>query len=481
MITVLEPSAHCVYQRDCEGGADIPFAVRISSEFGGTIEARLLAEDGGAIGRAIVNREGTLSTGIREETLVTARLERVSVGTREGIWIAGGFERVPTGSYRMELFVRDGEVERESLCVEAVHVGDLWVLAGQSNMEGCGKLVGVEQPEDGICCYYMGDRWGIAEEPLHWFNESLDPVHWRVPEEELGTAVVCERRDRSIGAGLGLAFAKEVRRHEGVPVGLIVCAYGGSSMADWGPVRMDESGSTLYGALLRRVRKLGGRVKGCLWYQGEAEANERDAPLYAERLRTWVASLREDLRDSALPFVYAQLSTVHFMDANSSWWNAVQEEQRLAEEALAPAAMVPTVDATLSDIIHVGTESMKEIGRRMAWQALRIAYGRQAYETGPRPGVMRWNEERTLLRLEIEGAHGKLRESDRVYGFSVEADDVPVPVKAAVSQDGRSIELRFEEPVSAVGLLRHGAGFNPTVNVADSKGIPLPVFGPLEI
>lgn len=94
---------------------------------------------------------------------------------------------------------------------------------------------------------------------------------------------------------------------------------------------------------------------------------------------------------------------------------------------------------------------------------------------------MRWNEERTLLRLEIEGAHGKLRDSDRVYGFSVEADDVSVPVKAAVSQDGRSIELRFEEPVSAVGRLRHGAGFNPTVNVADSKGIPLPVFGPLEI
>ena len=58
-----------------------------------------------------------------------------------------------------------------------MYVGDIWVLAGQSNMEGVGDLVDVTPPNPRVMLMGMDGRWGIAEEPLHWLVDSPDPVH----------------------------------------------------------------------------------------------------------------------------------------------------------------------------------------------------------------------------------------------------------------------------------------------------------------
>ena len=59
-------------------------------------------------------------------------------------------------------------------------VGDLWVLAGQSNMEGVGDLVDVETPISHIRSFQSREEWGTAEEPLHWLGESPRIVHHRL-------------------------------------------------------------------------------------------------------------------------------------------------------------------------------------------------------------------------------------------------------------------------------------------------------------
>ena len=58
-----------------------------------------------------------------------------------------------------------------------VLVGDLWILAGQSNMEGVGDLVDVETPHPLVHSFQSRERWAPAEEPLHWLGESPRPVH----------------------------------------------------------------------------------------------------------------------------------------------------------------------------------------------------------------------------------------------------------------------------------------------------------------
>ena len=46
-------------------------------------------------------------------------------------------------------------------------VGDLWILAGQSNMEGVGDLENVQPPDPRVHSFDQLDRWGVAQEPLH--------------------------------------------------------------------------------------------------------------------------------------------------------------------------------------------------------------------------------------------------------------------------------------------------------------------------
>ena len=64
-----------------------------------------------------------------------------------------------------------------STSVGPVFVGDLWVLAGQSNMEGVGDLIDVTPPNPRVMLLGMDGKWAQAEEPLHWLVDSPDPVH----------------------------------------------------------------------------------------------------------------------------------------------------------------------------------------------------------------------------------------------------------------------------------------------------------------
>jgi len=47
-----------------------------------------------------------------------------------------------------------------------VLVGDLWGLAGQSNREGCGKRVDMEESLPLVHSLQSCEEWALAEEPL---------------------------------------------------------------------------------------------------------------------------------------------------------------------------------------------------------------------------------------------------------------------------------------------------------------------------
>ena len=104
--------------------------------------------------------------------------------------------------------------------VGPVFVGDLWVLAGQSNMQGVGDLIDVTPPNPRVMLLGMDDKWQQAEEPLHWLVDSPDPVHSGDPKTRAERSVH-EHKTRTKGAGLGLPFAVSLVESTGVPIGLI--------------------------------------------------------------------------------------------------------------------------------------------------------------------------------------------------------------------------------------------------------------------
>lgn len=359
-----------------------------------------------------------------------------------------------------------------------VFVGDLWVLAGQSNMEGCARLEGCETAHPRVHSFQSREEWAPAEEPLHWLGESPQRVHhtiWGMPMPE--TPAPRDVGSRTNGAGLGLTFAKALAEATGVPIGLIPSAHGGTSMQQWEPSRKEMGGGSLYGATLARVDANGGKVAGILWYQGESDANPADAPLYESRMTELIQSFRSDFGQPDLPFFFVQLggfvtpADLSLIDS----WNSVRESQRKLASELPQTGLVSAIDCGLDDLIHIDTDGLKSLGRRLA----SVALGQPApslravtYEAAPRQ-----------VRVSFSNVQGALTALDRPTGFTLrDGDGVEVPLIYKIVLGGTDAVLKLNEDPSPVGLnLWYGYGLSPYCNIADISGASIPAFGPVEV
>ncbi|HZN58973.1 MAG TPA: sialate O-acetylesterase [Planctomycetota bacterium] len=461
----VEPYA--VLQRGPDGTAQIEFS-GISRE-SGPMEARLL------LGRRTV-----------------AGFDWKVLGKAEGGRFQGAIPAVPAGGeYTLEIRRRDalGNVA-EVAEVGGVLVGDVWILAGQSNMEGVGDLEDVETPSPLVHCFTMAHRWELAAEPLHWLIDSPDPVHLGDQLKGLDEDGRRERRaqaraSRKKGAGLGLSFAKELAARTGVPIGLIASAHGGTSMAQWSPSLREQDGASLYGSMLKQVRNGGGKVKGVLWYQGESDANPDASSVFGAKFQELVAAFRSDLKNPALPFYYVQIGRFVLDGGSGEHWNRVQELQRTLEKEIPGTAVVPVIDLALDDLIHVGTPGLKRVGRRLAKIAHRELFGAKGIERGPRLSKVEASPDGRTLRVHYSEVNGRLLPELRVEGFSIRKKDgseVRTIYNASVDRSAHdTVVLKLQNPPPEGAVLHYGWGLDPICNLVDAEDMAAPVFGPIEI
>lgn len=455
-----------VYQRDGEDSADMEFRGLAGDD--GPIEARILR------GRRVIDGFDWAPVGRAERGVFSARLDDVPTG----------------GEYTVEVRRRDGLGNvAEWTAVSNVLVGDVWILAGQSNMEGYGRRAKLEEPNDLVHCFTMAQRWELAVEPLHWRIESRDPVHLYgrltdKDEDERRVIRARRRKERTSGAGLGLTFAKDLVEHTGVPIGLIASAHGGSSMESWSPERRDENGQSLYGSMFRQVQRAGGKVRGVLWYQGESDVNEEAAPLFASRFARLIVAFRQDFKDSKLPFYYVQIGR-HVRDEANLAWKQVQEAQRLAVNDIPHTAVVSSIDMRLDDAIHASTEGVKRLGRRLAKRVRRDLFGHSSLETGPRLADARLVNPYTIA-VRFTGVNSELVPADRILGFSLasregRASETLVFRAERDAEDPQAVILRLTKELADGDFLWYGAGLNPTCNLVDTEDLAALAFGPIQI
>jgi type 1 glutamine amidotransferase len=346
MVELKEPTDYRVYQRDANDKAEIPINL-------------VEAQKTGKIVGAVVTHTQADSGGLPGVKLVESRLVGVPTG----------------GPYTIRCQIKQG-TDVVSAEVNNVYVGDLWVLAGQSNMEGVGDLLDVAPPHPQVMLLGMDGVWNEAEEPLHWLIDSPDRVHSGDPSTRAARAAQTHKTRRK-GAGLGLPFASALVSSTGVPIGLVACAHGGTSMEQWNPAKKEQGGNSLYGSMLRQVNLAGGKVKGVLWYQGESDSigGGGASKAYPKVFANFIASVRADFGQPELPFYYVQIGRF-VAGADPKGWNAVQEAQRQIAERVPNTAVVSVIDLELDDGIHVGTQGMKRAGQRLARIAERELFGK---------------------------------------------------------------------------------------------------------
>jgi sialate O-acetylesterase len=278
----------------------------------------------------------------------------------------------------------------------------------------------------------------------------------------------------------------------GRPIGLIPCARGGTSLHEWSEMEKGSADS-LYGAMLERIGRAGGRLRGVLWYQGESDTNEEtDACSYAERLDRWIAALRRDTGMPDLPVAVVQIGRV-LQPKNGPerepGWNMVREALRTLPERIPHTAVTSAVDLPLGDSIHVSTEGLIRLGRRLARLALRLT-GRVDISAGPRVReIESWTTSeggKNGLRVTFDGVTGGWTRTDSIGGFAFHPAEPgpgalpPMMINARVDAEAGddSVLILLDREPGPGERVSYAAGFDPRCDLVDRADMPLCSFLP---
>lgn len=314
-------------------------------------------------------------------------------------------------------------------CVLHLGVGDVFLIAGQSNSAGYGRDAAYDPPRMDVHLFRNRSRWDLACHPM---NESTDAGS--LANEEMGVP----------GVSPYLAFGKHFADLSRCPVGLVQVSLGGSPMARWHPKTGD-----LYQNMLDKIARTGGRYAGVLWYQGCSDGEPEPAARYLEHFTEMLAALRAHLKYE-IPFFTFQLN--RFVDCTEDTaWGQIREAQRVAALTLPKVYILPAVGGPMSDGIHNSAHGNLRLGEKLAKQAAHYLLGTPAFEA-PMIASARMEDALTLCLTFRNMALGFVCWSQKPEenGFSVTDGDGDVPVTAfrAVREDKNHIYLTLGRPLS---------------------------------
>lgn len=319
----------------------------------------------------------------------------------------------------------------ESRSFSDVHIGEVWLCSGQSNMEF--TLAPSERT------YYGGSK--------NW-EEELKSASFPGIRMFSATRATREFPQREIDGGWKTAtpenagdfsavawfFGRRIHEETGVPVGLIATSFGGSCAEAWireealaaspslAPLLRDYHRKrihfrdhpetlTRYAASLRKWESAGkkGRppahpdpvadqhqstvlwnamiaplvpysIRGAIWYQGESNVGTRH--LYPDLQRTLIEDWRANWGLGDFPFYFVQLAAYQApKDEPGDSALATTRAAQATSLTLPHTGMAVTIDIGETADIH--PRNKQDVGDRLARLALARTYGRDVVDSGP--------------------------------------------------------------------------------------------------
>lgn len=231
---------------------------------------------------------------------------------------------------------------------------DIYLLIGQSNMAGRGRLIEADT---------LHDIKGV------WLLNDIDkPEPARNPLNKYST-IRKNYKMQQMSPGYG--FAKKLHRVTGRNLLLVHNARGGTNVSWWQP-DSDYADPNYYSEAVRRTKAAMkyGKLRAILWHQGCGDSGKNSRPLYMERLKNLVENLRRDLNAPDVPFIAGELAYWRYTEMNKII--------RTISEHIPNSAYVSAEGCDMlkdeSDP-HFGREGQLLIGERYADKVLSMVYG----------------------------------------------------------------------------------------------------------
>jgi sialate O-acetylesterase len=339
-----------------------------------------------------------------------------------------------------------------TVIIRHIQIGEVWLCAGQSNME---------MPMKG---YTSSTPPQTVDSSDFFVANSLNPQIRVFMSGWNGTSKI-PLNDVSVGnwrsaspsttpnfSATAYFFARRLQETLGIPIGIIVTARGGSSIESWMDsatlatvkpvviptvVNWQDAQAThtiIYNTMLHPF--IGFTMKGIIWSQGEA--NRSNHFEYQELFTKLIHSWRTKWNQGEFPFYFAQVAP----NGGSTNFNAalLREAQLNTMLTVNSTGMASTMDIGVQGQDHYPKK--KVIGDRLAEWALIKNYGKIGAPSGPIIKSISIKNDTINLRFDYTGvgltAFGAGFSDFEIAG----ANKVFYPATATIADFGYSINVK---------------------------------------
>lgn len=319
-----------------------------------------------------------------------------------------------------------------------IGIGDVFLIAGQSNSAGYGKDTAFDPPELGVHLFRNRHSWDIAAHP---FNESS--FAGDVANAERGVS----------GVSPYLSFGKMFKKLSHYPVGFIASAMGGMPIKRWNP-----EGGPLYKNMVEQTMACG-KIAGVLWYQGCSNTDDKGLIDYKEKFYDIIRHFRKDVGYPVKFFTFQLNREVNSTLDNG--YGTIREIQRLAAKELEDVYILPTIHCGLSDAIHNNAHSCIMLGENMARLCGNVLYGTKAFFA---PEIEQAVAKDNIITLSFNNVAGSFVIPDNRWdkcGFTITDNSGIVPFKVLNAQ-GSLLTMELERELKENATVSFASEANPT-------------------
>ena len=359
--------------------------------------------------------------------------------------------------------------------LEDVLIGEVWVCGGQSNMEWSGTQ---KLPQS------IDEAPNARNNKIRLFYVSKSTSMF--PQENLdGKWVVCSPEEMYKFSAIGYFFGKNLNEKMNAPIGLINSNWGGTPAETWTPAFVVNNNMTIkkgaeelksqpgwphqtamaYNAMIYPLTNYA--IAGAIWYQGES--NVRTYYAY-EKLFTGMIDAWRLQWNKNFPFYFVQIAPFTYGFKNVG---ALLRETQTRSASHPNTGMVVITDL-IPDTTNIHPILKKEVAKRLSDMALNKTYGFKDISFDS-PVYSNHVVEKDKIKIHFNNAaNGLIAKGDQISSLEIAADDKRfLPAQAKI--EGNTIIVSNKNIKNPVAVR---FAFNNTAipNLFNKEGLPVNLF-----